>query len=83
MYYLQFHNLNYRIVENIVTIMQGKKASITCKTICLNQTGVDLSMEVYDEELEAYKGVRGMPWHQKETKDVLSCEKLWGAAREL
>jgi hypothetical protein len=35
------------------------------------------------KELEANKGVRGMPWLSKDTKDVESCEKLRGVAIEL
>ena len=34
------------------------------------------------EEQEAYKSVRGMPRLSQETKDVLSCEKPRGVARE-
>ena len=34
------------------------------------------------EEQEAYKGVRGMPRLSETTKDVVSCEKLRGAANE-
>ena len=32
--------------------------------------------------MEANKGVRGMPWLSKDTKDVESCEKLRGVAIE-
>jgi hypothetical protein len=32
--------------------------------------------------MEANKGVRGMPWLSETTKDVVSCEKLRGAANE-
>ena len=31
---------------------------------------------------QATKGTRWMPWHQKATKDVVSCDKLRGAASE-
>ena len=32
---------------------------------------------------QANKSTRGMPWHQEPMKDVISCEKLRGAANEL
>ena len=32
---------------------------------------------------QAKKGTRGMPWHQEPMKDVISCDKLRGAANEL
>ena len=38
--------------------------------------------EVSCKDMEANKGVRGMPWLSKETKDVESCEKLRGVAIE-
>jgi hypothetical protein len=34
------------------------------------------------EKIEAKKGVWGMPWLSETTKDVVSCEKLRGAANE-
>jgi hypothetical protein len=37
-------------------------------------------MNLMGKELEANKGVRGMPWLSKDTKDVESCEKLRGVA---
>ena len=35
------------------------------------------------EDKEANKGVWGMPWLLEATKDVVSCDKLRGAANEL
>ena len=32
---------------------------------------------------QANKSARGMPWHQEPMKDVLSCDKLRGAAKKL
>ena len=32
---------------------------------------------------QAKKSTRGMPWHQEPMKDVISCDKLRGAANEL
>ena len=32
---------------------------------------------------QAVKSARGMPWHQEPTKDVISCDKLRGAANKL
>ena len=34
------------------------------------------------DEDQAKKSARGMPWHQEPMKDVISCEKLWGAANK-
>ena len=31
---------------------------------------------------QAKKGTMGMPWHQEPMKDVISCEKLRGAANK-
>ncbi len=31
---------------------------------------------------QATKGVRWMPWCRKAMKDVVSCDKLWGAAKQ-
>ena len=35
------------------------------------------------DEDQANKSARGMPWHQEPMKDVISCDKLRGAANEL
>ena len=32
---------------------------------------------------QANKSARGMPWHQEPMKDVISCDKLRGAANKL
>ena len=32
---------------------------------------------------QAKQSARGMPWHQEPMKDVISCDKLRGAANEL
>jgi hypothetical protein len=31
---------------------------------------------------QATKGAGRMPWHQEAMKDVVSCDKLWGAAKQ-
>ena len=31
---------------------------------------------------QATKGTWRMPWHKEAMKDVVSCEKLWGAANK-
>ena len=31
---------------------------------------------------QAKKSARGMPWHQEPMKDVISCDKLRGAANK-
>ena len=35
------------------------------------------------DEVHANKSARGMPWHQEPMKDVISCDKLRGAANKL
>ena len=43
---------------------------------------MDFSIGLIEED-QANKSARGMPWHQEPMKDVISCEKLRGAANEL
>ena len=43
-------------------------------------TNLKLAEDLNDQ---ANKSSRGMPWHQEPMKDVISCEKLRGAANEL
>jgi hypothetical protein len=38
-----------------------------------------LSDTVYGQ---ATKGIRWMPWYQEAMKDVVSCDKPWGAAKQ-
>jgi hypothetical protein len=33
--------------------------------------------------IKCLKGVRWMPWHAQAMKDVVRCDKPWGAANEL
>ena len=40
-------------------------------------------VDVNSDEDQANKSARGMPWHQEPMKDVISCEKLRGAANKL
>ena len=56
--------------------------SLHNSTIIENQlwTNLSISESVTDE---ANKSARGMPWHQEPMKDVISCDKLRGAANEL
>ena len=43
----------------------------------------DLRILLYRfDEGQARKSARGMPWHQEPMKDVISCDKLRGAANE-
>ena len=37
---------------------------------------------ITDRKVQANKSIRRMPWHQEPMKDVISCEKLWGAANK-
>ena len=38
--------------------------------------------DVHSDEGQANKSARGMPWHQEPMKDVISCDKLRGAANK-
>ena len=53
----------------------------------LSTKSVSLAEEANDMEFlltigQANKSARGMPWHQEPKKDVISCEKLRGAANK-
>ena len=39
--------------------------------------------EITDRKVQANKSIRRMPWHQEPMKDVISCDKLRGAANKL
>ena len=52
---------------------QGSESGFLIYGICL---------ACFDEG-QANKSARGMPWHQEPMKDVISCDKLRGAANEL
>ena len=41
-----------------------------------------MSRHPHFDEGQANKSARGMPWHQEPMKDVISCDKLRGAANE-
>ena len=51
--------------------------------IILKRTNYWTNLESDLKEGQANKSARGMPWHQEPMKDVISCEKLRGAANEL
>ena len=38
---------------------------------------------ITDRKVQANKSIRRMPWHQEPKKDVISCDKLRGAANKL
>ena len=37
---------------------------------------------ITDRKVQANKSIRRMPWHQEPMKDVISCDKLRGAANK-
>ena len=41
-------------------------------------------LEIVQEPIldQAKKSIGRMPWHQEPMKDVVNCEKLWGAVSE-
>ena len=43
---------------------------------------LDFSRVRIDRKDQANKSARGMPWHQEPMKDVISCDKLRGAANK-
>ena len=53
----------------------------TRKWIILLVTKLNQQRAEFDEG-QANKSARGMPWHQEPMKDVISCDKLRGAANE-
>ena len=59
---------------------KAKEKSVQEKTFVRRRERTDFRDGI--KEKEAYKGVRGMPWLSETTKDVVSCEKLRGAANE-
>ena len=60
--------------------------SLHNSTIIENQYGRSIDLVDFDMENiskgQAKKSARGMPWHQEPMKDVISCDKLRGAANE-
>ena len=38
--------------------------------------------EITERKVQANKSIRRMPWHQEPKKDVISCDKLRGAANK-
>ena len=48
----------------------------------IKRTNYGLFLKWFDES-QANKSARGMPWHQEPMKDVISCDKLRGAANKL
>ncbi|ACT56965.1 hypothetical protein WSI_03730 [Candidatus Liberibacter asiaticus str. gxpsy] len=39
-------------------------------------------MTIDNESNQARKGIWWMPWHAQAMKDVICCDKLWGAANK-
>ena len=48
-----------------------------------NEENQVILREITDRKVQANKSIRRMPWHQEPMKDVISCEKLRGAANKL
>ena len=57
------------------------KMSLHNSTIREPNIGLFLIVDLVIDQ--ANKSARGMPWHQEPMKDVISCEKLRGAANKL
>ena len=47
-----------------------------------NEENQVIGKTITDRKVQANKSIRRMPWHQEPTKDVISCEKLRGAANK-
>ena len=47
-----------------------------------NEENQVIGKAITDRKVQANKSIRRMPWHQEPMKDVISCEKLRGAANK-
>ena len=47
-----------------------------------NEENQVILREITDRKVQANKSIRRMPWHQEPMKDVISCDKLRGAANK-
>ena len=48
-----------------------------------NEENQVIGKTITDRKVQANKSIRRMPWHQEPMKDVISCDKLRGAANKL
>ena len=56
-----------------LNVVFGRSGTLRTETECADADS---------DEGQAKKSARGMPWHQEPMKDVISCDKLRGAANE-
>ena len=71
--------------KNTIFAKQKSKLSLHNSTIIENQLWTNLFGRLIKTKVlkgQAKKSARGMPWHQEPMKDVISCDKLRGAANE-
>ena len=47
-----------------------------------NEENQVIGKTITDRKVQANKSIRRMPWHQEPMKDVISCDKLRGAANK-
>jgi hypothetical protein len=51
-----------------------------CTFLC---RGDELWWALIMRAIKCHKGIRWMPWRSEAMKDVVRCDKSWGAANEL
>ena len=75
-----------KILRVKITIFAKQKSSKeywACIILLIREPNIGLFLKVRSKVDQANKSARGMPWHQEPMKDVISCEKLRGAANKL
>ena len=61
---------------------ERRNGTVECSFRRKPQTAAGNGTDAEFDEDQANKSARGMPWHQEPMKDVISCDKLRGAANE-
>ena len=59
-----------------------KNVFMKLKQFKKNEENQVIVRAITDRKVQANKSIRRMPWHQEPMKDVISCEKLRGAANK-
>ena len=59
-----------------------KNVFMKLKQFKKNEENQVIGKTITDRKVQANKSIRRMPWHQEPMKDVISCEKLRGAANK-
>ena len=67
-------SFNCKEVNNLKSLMKLKQFK--------NEENQVIGKTITDRKVQANKSIRRMPWHQEPMKDVISCDKLRGAANK-